>query len=231
MKHKKLTPSQQKVISLLALLAAAVLTIWIIWRIGIPLVRFASQPDQFRAWVDSYGIGGRFLFMGIVLLQVIIALIPGEPFEIAAGYAFGAPEGTLLCLIASAIGSMIVFWLVRTFGVPLVEIFFSREKLQSLRFLKSTPKRDLLFLLIFMLPGTPKDLLSYFAGLTDIRMPVWLLICSLGRLPSIITSSMGGNALGTERYWYAGIVFIVTLIISGIGILIYQKICQRKKGS
>ena len=117
--------------------------------------------------------------------------------------------------------------LVRRFGVRLVQIFFTKEKLQSLRFLHASPKRDFLYLLIFMIPGTPKDLLCYFAGLTDIRFPVWLIICSLGRVPAIVTSTVGGSALSTRNYWTAVAVFAGTFALSGLGLLIYNSICRR----
>ena len=81
-----------------------------------------------------------------------------------------------------------------------------------------------------MLPGTPKDLLGYFAGLTDLPFPVFCLICSLGRVPSVITSTIGGNALGTQRYGTAIIVFVITLAVSGLGLLIYNRICKKSRG-
>ena len=56
------------------------------------------------------------------------------------------------------------------------------------------------------------------------------MICSLGRIPSIITSTVGGDALGTKNYWFAVIVFAVTLAISAVGLLIYDRICDRHKG-
>ena len=177
--------------------------------------------------MDDNGIWSRFAYMGMVILQVVIAVLPGEPFEIAAGYAFGAVEGSLLCIAASTLGSITVFLLVRYFGVPLVEVFFSEEKLRRIKFLKTTPKRDFIFFIIFMIPGTPKDLLCYFAGLTDIRLSLWLLICSLCRLPSIVTSTVGGDALGTSNYWFAAAVFAITLVISLVGLLFYKKICNR----
>lgn len=228
MKKRDLTPRQQKRLGIIALVIAVAVMGLLVWLVGTPLVRFASQPEQFRAWVDSHGFGGRLAYMGMVILQVVVALIPGEPFEIAAGYAFGAVEGTILCLLAASLGSVCVFLLVRRFGQPLAEVFFSKEKLHSIRFLQATPKRDMLFLIIFMLPGTPKDLLCYFAGLTNIRFPVWLLICSLGRIPSIVTSTVGGSALGTRDYWGAAVVFLVTLAISAAGLLIYNRLCARK---
>lgn len=220
--------SKRKIFLALAwvgILAVAVLTV----AAGIPMVRFASQPEKFRDWIDSHGVWGDLAFVGMVITQILIAVIPGEPFEIAAGYAFGAWEGTLLYLAAATAGSMGVFVLVRRFGRPLVELLFPPEKLRWLRFLKTSPKRELLFLLVFMLPGTPKDLLCYFAGLTDIRIPVWLLICSLGRIPSVITSTIGGDALGERNYTFAIVVFAVSLAVSAGGLWLFQRICTRRE--
>ncbi len=80
-----------------------------------------------------------------------------------------------------------------------------------------------------MIPGTPKDLLSYFAGLTDVKIPVWLIICSLGRFPSIITSTIGGDAIGTKNYMLAVAVFVITMVISIAGILVYKYICKKNE--
>lgn len=220
---------QKKTLRILVIVIAAAILAAMMWGTG-PLLRFVSDPELFRAWVDSYGLWSRLAYVGMVVLQVIVALIPGEPFEIAAGYAFGAVEGTILSILACTLGSMIVFFLVRRYGMRLAALFFSKEKLQSVKFLKTNPKREVLFLLIFMIPGTPKDLLCYYAGMTDLRTPVWLLICSFGRLPSIITSTIGGDALGTENYWFAAGVFAVAMAISGVGILLYNYICNRHKG-
>lgn len=216
-------------IVLLCLLAAACAAAW--KYIGRPLIRFISEPDEFRTWVDSHGIYSRMAFVAMVVFQVIIAVIPGEPFEIAAGYAFGAVEGTLLALLGAAIGSILTFGLVRRLGLRLIRVFFSDEQINSVRFLKSTEKRDFIFLIVYMLPGTPKDLLGYVAGLTDIRFPVFLLICTLGRIPSVVSSTVGGDALGSENYWAAAIIFAATLVISAGGLLLYNHIRRRKGGS
>ncbi len=222
------TRKKQKILCIAAIIIAVVVSVLVFIFVGIPVIRFISEPEKFRAWVEERGIGGRLAFVGVVILQVIVALIPGEPFEIAAGYAFGAVEGTILCIVAATVGSICVFLLVRKFGEKLVEVFFPQKKLHDLRFLKSSPRRDFLFLVIFAVPGTPKDLLSYFAGLTDIRFPVWLLICSFGRIPSVITSTIGGDALGTQNYFFAAAVFAITLAVSGLGLLAYNAFCKRR---
>lgn len=226
-KRHSLPEPWKKRLALAILLVLAALSVLICWKVGAPMVKLASDPEQFRLWLAERRIGGWFLYMVMVFLQVIVAVIPGEPLEIAGGYAFGALEGTLLCLIAATVGSILIFFLVRRFGVRLVHLFFSQEKLQSVRFLKHSPRRTFLFLIVFMIPGTPKDLLCYFAGLTEIRFPAFALICSLGRLPSIVTSAVGGDALGSRSYLFAVIVFLVTFAISGLGLFCYQKICKK----
>lgn len=220
-------PRQRKRIGIAILVLIAIGTAILLKYVGAPLVRVVSDPPLFRDWVENHGFYSRLAFIGMVILQILIAVIPGEPFEIAAGYAFGAFEGTALFLLAATLGSLLNFWLVRRFGIKLVKIFFTEEQLTSVRFLKSNQKRDMLFLIVYMLPGTPKDLLGYFAGLTDIRFGTWLLICSLGRFPSVITSTVGGNALGTERYPLAIAVFAVTLLVSAVGLWIYSAIRSR----
>lgn len=197
--------------------------------IGKPLIQFLEEPERFREWVNSHGIWSYFAFIGIVVLQVIVAVIPGEPFEIAAGYAFGIAEGTILCIIGMTLGSIIVFLFVRRFGVKAVEVFFSLEKINSLNFLKNTKKLTLFTYLVFLIPGTPKDLIGYFIGLTNMKLTTWILISSVARIPSIITSTIGGNALGIKNYFFAIIVFVIALAISTIGLITYNKITKEKE--
>ena len=197
------------------------------WYVGNPLVKFASEPEKFRIWVNSNGVWGRFAYVGMMILQIIAAFLPGEPFEMVAGYAFGTIEGTALCFIASAIGSILVLLLTRKFGIKLVKLFFDDNKINSVNFLHSSPKRILMFAVIFVLPGTPKDLLCYFAGVTDIKMWILILICSFGRIPAIVTSTIGGDALGTKSYILAIVVLIITFLISFSGVIVYRLISKK----
>ena len=223
----KLPEKQKKIVFLILLLATVLALVLIGWQVGKPILRLAADPEAFRQWIAQRQAGGLLLYGGMVFFQVLFAVIPGEPLEIAGGYAFGALWGTVACLTAATLGSVVVFALVRRFGTRLVEVFFPKEKLHHLRFLQSSPRRTFLFFLIFMIPGTPKDLLCYFAGLTDMKFLPFLLICSLGRLPSLVTSTVGGDALGTESYILAAVVFAITLLISGAGLLCYRWLCRR----
>ena len=221
------TPRQKKAIGLAAIIIFVLFCVAVGWFAGRPMLHFAQDPERFRAWVDSHGPWGSIAYMGMVFLQVLVALIPGEPLELCGGYAFGAVKGSLLCLGGAVAGSIVVFAFVRRFGRELVEVFFSREKLDRLHFLQSSPKREFLFWVIFMIPGTPKDLLCYFAGLTNLGWRKWLLICSVGRLPSLLTSTLGGDALGGQNYLSAIVIFAVTFGLSLLGLGIYHLLMKR----
>ena len=203
-----------------------ILTLSIAWFVGRPLIQYIQDPEKFRAWVDSAGHMGRIYFLGIQILQVVVAIIPGEPIEMGAGYAFGAVEGTLLCMAGTIIGSMLVYFFVRRFGVKAVEVFFSREKIQSLKFLQNTRRVYAFTIVAFLLPGTPKDVLCYCAGLTKIRLGHFVLISTLCRIPSVVTSTLGGNALGSGEWAAAAGIFVVTLVICAVGLLVYKRICR-----
>ncbi len=224
----RFTQKHKKLFGILAIVIAIIFSAAAFIFLGKPLISLVSKPKVFRDWVNNFGIWGRLIFVGMIILQVVVAVIPGEPFEIAAGYAFGAIEGTILCLVGAIIGSILIFLLVRKFGIMLVEIFFSKEKIDSLKFLKNSKKMTALFFIIMLIPGTPKDLLSYFAPLTKMRLSTWILIVSITRIPSIITSSIGGSALGEQKYMFAAVAFAIALTVSGIGLLIYKKIGANK---
>lgn len=199
--------------------------------IGMPLIRFIKNPEDFRAWIDGFGFWSHLVFIAITVFQVVFAIIPGEPLELGAGYAFGFLEGTILCMIATTVGGVLVFLLVKKFGVRLVEIFFPLEKIQSLWFLRTAKRRNLITFLVFLIPGTPKDLLCYFVGLTDMKLGTWILISAIARIPSIVTSTVSGDSLGEQDYMKAIIAFAVMAVLSLAGILIYRTIIKPRKAS
>lgn len=196
--------------------------------VGPPLLKFIHDPQQFRAWVDMHGAWGRLAFVGMMALQIIIAFIPGEPLEIAAGYAFGAWEGTGLCMLGALVGGLVVFLFVRTYGRRAVEVFFPPEQIDSVRFLKAGRELNLLVFILFFIPGTPKDVMTYCVGLTKMPLGTWLLISTTARIPSIVTSTIGGNALGLQDYRFALIAFGVAAALALTGIFVYRH--MNKKG-
>ncbi|MBP5289542.1 MAG: TVP38/TMEM64 family protein [Clostridia bacterium] len=195
-----------------------------------PILEFVKDPVTLRQWVDEKGFLARIAFVGIVVLQVIIAFIPGEPVEIAAGLAFGVWEGTLLSLIGAAIGSCLVFLFVRKWGVRVVELFFPPDKHGKLKFLKTEKRADTLLFLLLFIPGTPKDLISYFAGLTPVKFTHFLWITLAARIPSVITSTWGGDAIIGGNWFLVAGIFIGTGLVSLLGLWLFERITARRSG-
>ncbi|MFR5072532.1 MAG: TVP38/TMEM64 family protein [Bianqueaceae bacterium] len=219
---------RRRIVSILSFLIFLAFCGWLTYAVGRPLLHLASDPERFRDWVDSHGVGGQFILIGMQVLQVVVALIPGEVIEVGAGYAFGAVEGTLLCLSGVALGSTIIFLLTRLFGVRMVEAFISREKLYAFSFMKDEKKLNRLIFLVFFIPGTPKDLLTYCVGLTHEAGHVFNHILHR-TCPILVSSTFGGHALGHKNYGLAILVFIVTGAVSLMGMLLYNKIMQHRR--
>lgn len=191
----------------------------------------AFSQDEFRDYIRSFGLLGWLVLLGLQFLQVFIALIPGELLESAAGYAFGPLVGTLICYAGVAAASSLVFLLTRKLGIRLVEAFISREKINQLRFINTARKRELLVFLLFFIPGTPKDLLTYFVGLTDMKLGTFLAISLVARIPSVLSSTFGGHLLGEGKYWGAVLLYGITGIVSLIGMWVYNRILRKKQAS
>lgn len=224
-----MTDKHKKAVGIAAFLIFLLVCGFVTIFIGRPMLQLAREPEKFRQWVDGFGGWGRLIFVCIVVLQVIVALIPGEPVELCAGYAFGTGEGLLWCLVGIGIGSAIIFLAVRRWGVKLVEVFFSPEKINSLWFLPDPKRLRLITVLVMLIPGTPKDMLSYAAGLTKLSLWEWVAIAVVARIPSVLTSTLSGSAVGDQNYVFAVIAYGITLMISLVGVLFYNRFSKRNE--
>lgn len=219
---------RKRIVSLVSIAIFAALSLVLFATVGKQLVLFASDAEGFRAWIDSHGFWGKIAYIGIVALQIVIAIIPGEPIELVAGYAFGAWQGLLLAEIGILTSSALVFLAVKKWGTKAVEAFISREKIESFRFLQDDRRRNALLFLIFLIPGSPKDALTYFVGLTPMTIWQWLFITGVARIPSVVSSTLTGAAVGDSQYITAAVIYGITGVVSVAGALLYKKFTAKK---
>lgn len=219
-KNATVTKKQRILGVVLCVLIFAVVSV-ISYLICKPMLEMSKDPVAFRAYIDEQGIKGIAMLMSAMFLQVVAAIIPGGPFEIAAGYAFGVWKGALIADIAMTLGSLFVFLMVRKFGTKFACLFVSKEKLDSVSFLHTTAKRDILAFIFFLIPGTPKDIFTYFMGFTDMKITVWLFITFVGRFPAILLSAMSGDAIGEKKYMTFIIMMVIIAVVCLAGSLFY----------
>ena len=199
------------------------------WQYLPGLYAWLIDAEAVHAFVDEHAVLSRLAMVGINMLQIFLAFLPGEPVELASGYAFGFWEGTALCLVASAIGSSIIYAVVRRWGWNVVGPFFDRSHLERFSWLQHTRRVELVMLIVFLIPGTPKDFLTYFAGLVGVRFPAMLAIATIGRVPSIITSTIAASAFGSGDYTVAIIAVIVAGLLIVGGTVAYKQVEARCK--
>lgn len=193
-----------------------------------PMMDIFKNPQALRQQLKELGIIGHLGLMFIMSLQVIFVFLPGEIIEIMAGFLYGPISGLLICMIGSAIGSFLIFTFVRKFGIHFIDKLIGKDKINEIHFLKDKEKRNVLLFIVFFIPGTPKDILTYMMPITDMKLSTFLFITTIARIPSIITSTMGGHAIGVQNYMFSIFIFFITGVASVIGIYIYKKINQKK---
>ncbi|MGN0547098.1 MAG: TVP38/TMEM64 family protein [Acutalibacteraceae bacterium] len=220
----KCSLNKQQKVSLACAAVSVILFFLLFVFFGSRMLEMLREPKILTEYIDGFGAYSQLVFIAVRTLQTVVKVIPGEPVEIAAGLAFGTFGGLALCLAGTAVGSAIIVLLTRTLGMKFVTLFVSEEKLRSCALLKSSDRLYLLLFFFYLIPGTPKDIFTYAAALTDIKLWKFFVITGIARIPSIITSTMCGASLCQKNYLAAAVIYGVTLMLSVAGMLVYRKI-------
>ena len=186
-----------------------------------PLIKDLRDPgyrDAFSAWVEGLGFIGVLVLFGLQMLQIIVAVIPGGPVQLIAGAAYGAWRGLLLLICGCAAATTIVFLLVRKFGQPLIVRFFGSDVINSWGFLRDEKKTALVTFILFLIPGTPKDTLTYLAPLSNLSLLQFTAISLFARFPAMLSSTMMGDALMQGNTVLFLAVFALTAVTGILGI-------------
>jgi uncharacterized membrane protein YdjX (TVP38/TMEM64 family) len=207
----------------LAFLAALVfLTI----RYGPEVTRLFSRPYRTREYLRSFGLAAPLIYILFQVIQVVVAFIPGEVVQVAGGFVFGTILGTVYSVVGAALGTLIAFLTARALGFSLVRILVPRETFDRLHSLINSPRSDVTVFILFLMPGVPKDPLTYIAGLTPMRPLRFLVISMLGRFPSLLGSAYVGSHLAKKNYWPVMVVSAAALVLFILGFLFRKKIYE-----
>ena len=202
------------------ILTIIVLTIFI----GIIIYLFpvmknlSSKEGQiaFKEKVENSGIWGLLSLFGLQVAQIFLIIVPGEPIEILAGMCYGGIWGTVFIMVSAFIISTVIFLLVRKFGRKFVCSFCDEkkvEKIENNKLFQNPKKIEMIMLILFLIPGTPKDLLVYVGGLLPIKASRFIIISSFARFPSVITSTLAGENLAVGDLKMSIILYIGILIL------------------
>ena len=164
----------------------------------------------------------------LVVLQEVTVIVPSEPLELAAGYAFGFWEGAFIYLAASVVGCLAIIGIVRVAGDRVLRVLLSPKRRTQLQGLRASKRFDIAILIAFFIPGLPKDILAYAASLAGMRPVHLLVVTTLGRLPSILAATLASSFAADGKWWAAIAVFAATAMLALVGLLVYHRVKDRK---
>lgn len=191
----------------------------------IPLLSALKEPEnqlKFKNYIKSLSWTGWIAVLLIQILQIFIAFIPGEIVELLSGVLYGALGGLFLCLLGLIIGTILIYYTVKLFANKYIIKY--REKLKTYSFLNDPKKINTYFFVLFLIPGIPKDIFLYLAPFLPIKFLSFLIISSIARIPTILSSTIVGKSLLDGNYITSIIIFSIFAVLGIIGILFYDKI-------
>ena len=159
-----------------------------------------SDRESFEQLIRSFGIFAPFAIIIAIIIEVVLAPLPGFIPAISAGFIFGAFYGSLYTYTGNVLGSFLVFWLSRKFGRAIAERLFGGEKLKKYEDLISRRENFLLFLYIF--PIFPIDIIGGAFGLSGISFKKFALAVSIGFVTHVLVLNLFGD-------WLARIFFMI----------------------
>lgn len=228
-KYIKIPPKKTLIIYIVSAIVLLAAFIAAYFTIGKELTAFVTDVDSFKAWLDSYkGLSG-VIFVAIRAFQTVIKIIPAEPLEIASGFAFGTWGGLALCSLGTFLGSVVIVILSKLFGSKFISAFINEQEFDKFRNLSNSKNESLFLAIFYLIPGTPKDILTYiYASTKSAKIVKFFVITTICRIPSIITSTICGNQIEKKNITLAVIVFVATAVVSLICGAIYKKYEDKK---
>lgn len=201
--------------------------------IGLPLyiyffhydiIQQFSTMEAVEAFFEEYKTQSIFVYIGMQIIQIIICVIPGQWLQFAAGYMYGFWLGYLWSLVGALLGTVITYYLAKILGHDAMHLFFGEDKVRDLLKKFNSKKAVIIVFLFYLIPGVPKDLCSYIAGVSEMKLKAFLIVSLIGRTPGMMGSLLIGQQVEVGGYTTAIIIGALAIILFLLGVIFRKKI-------
>lgn len=215
------------------IISAAKIMVLLLIVIGIPLyiwffhgdwIKSFENIDDVVAFLEKYETQSIFVYIGLQIVQIIISVIPGQVFQMAAGYIYGFWPALLFAMTGAVAGTAISFMLAKVLGRDFLHIFFGEERMTYYIERLNSKKMYAIVFFLYLIPGIPKDMVSYAAGVSEIKFKPFLIISALGRLPGMIGCLLMGYMIMEENYAGAIVIGFFAVVAFFVCIALRKKI-------
>jgi uncharacterized membrane protein YdjX (TVP38/TMEM64 family) len=195
-----------------------------IWFFHQDLIQQFSDIDDIKSFFDLYKTQSIFVYLGLQMLQIIISLIPGQALQFVAGLLYGFWAGFLLSLIGAVAGTTVTYYLAQFLGRDALHVLFGKRHIEDYLNKINSKKGYILVFLIYLIPGVPKDLCSYAAGLSNMKLKVFLIISTVGRSPGMMGSLLIGKGIGEGDYTTVIIIGVIAVVLFIFGVIYHSRL-------
>lgn len=203
--------------------------------VGLPLYIYFYQPqvidnmsslENVNAFFSQYKTQSIFVYIGAQIAQIVICVIPGQWLQFAAGYMYGFWMGFLFSLIGAALGSVITYYLAKLLGRDAMHMIFGEAKINEFIHKLNSKKAIIVVFLIFLIPGVPKDLCNYAAGISEMKLKPFLIVSLVGRSPGMMGSLLIGRQIQAGDYTGAIIIAVIAVILCVLGVIMRKQLTK-----
>ena len=160
--------------------------------------------------LQNAGSLGILALLAVQFLQVVVAFIPGEVVQLAAGLMYGPWLGALIILLGCVISSFVIYQLVHRLGAPFVRAMVSDKHMERFENFENSGKLDVIVFILFLIPGMPKDVFTYLVPLTSMPMKRFLVLTTIARIPGILASTY--TAHGVSNGDLVGPIVVTSIV-------------------
>ncbi|WP_341346384.1 VTT domain-containing protein [Paenibacillus sp. FSL H3-0469] len=210
------------------LLACAGLVTTIIFIRYLPeLLRLTMSLDAFRDYILSTGKLGPVMLVLFQILQTVIAPLPGEVVQIAGGYIYGTTLGAVYVTGGMMLGAVIAFYFTRFLGGSFIERLLQKDKFKWMRGMMDNKKFSIFLFIVFIIPGFPKDMFIYAAGLTTMKPLRFFMILLFARFPWLLASVSVGANIYDKNYGPTIVISVISVIAFILGLIYKDKLIDK----
>lgn len=191
------------------------------------MIALTVSIDQFRDYVLSTGNLGPLIIILFQILQTIIAPIPGEVVQIAGGYIYGVSLGTFYVTVGMLLGAVVAFYFTRFLGGEFIEKLLKKDKFQWVSVMTDNKRFSIFLFIVFLIPGLPKDMFIYAAGLTSIKPLRFFTIFLIARFPALLASVCVGSNMYEKDYLSTIVISVVSILAFILGLIYKDKIMNK----
>ena len=155
-----------------------------------------TSNEKLVEYIAGYETIGPIIFMLLQIVQVIFPVIPGGASCLVGVLAFGPIWGFIYNYVGLCLGSMVVFYLSRKYGLRLIRKLFSKETVDKYLGYIRTNKFNWIFMVGIFFPGAPDDLLCYIAGVSKMKWHQFIWVILLGKPLTLVFYSLFIDVLG-----------------------------------